>query len=183
MNKIGTGISYDVSFLIIIMSNELDKSEMKLSINYCCPCRWLENIRDWCVSRQLWWGHRVPAWYVTLEDDQDKSLGSDNNRWIVARNESDANLEAQKKYPGKKLWLDQDPDVLDTWFSSGLFPLTVLGWPSDSADLRAFYPTSVLETGLDILFFWVARMVMMGLQLGGNVPFEKVLHKSQFTAF
>ena len=116
----------------------------------------------------------MPAWYVTLEDDQDKSLGSDNNRWIVARNESDANLEAQKKYPGKKLWLDQDPDVLDTWFSSGLFPLTVLGWPSDSADLRAFYPTSVLETGLDILFFWVARMVMMGLQLGGDVPFEKV---------
>ena len=165
------------------MSNELSKSEIKLPINYCCPCRWLENIRDWCVSRQLWWGHRVPAWYVTLEDDQDKSLGSDNNRWIVARNESDANLEAQKKYPGKKLWLDQDPDVLDTWFSSGLFPLTVLGWPSDSADLRAFYPTSVLETGLDILFFWVARMVMMGLQLGGNVPFEKVLHKSQFTAF
>ncbi|CAL5082726.1 unnamed protein product [Urochloa decumbens] len=136
--------------------------------------RWLENIRDWCVSRQLWWGHRVPAWYVTLEDDQDKTLGSDNDRWIVARNESDANLEAQKKYPGKKLRLDQDPDVLDTWFSAGLFPLTVLGWPSDTADLRAFYPTSVLETGLDILFFWVARMVMMGLQLGGDVPFQKV---------
>uniref|UniRef100_K4A0Q1 valine--tRNA ligase n=1 Tax=Setaria italica TaxID=4555 RepID=K4A0Q1_SETIT len=126
--------------------------------------------QDW----QLSWGHRVPAWYVTLEDDQDKTLGSDNDRWIVARNESDANLEAQKKYPGKKLWLDQDPDVLDTWFSSGLFPLTVLGWPSDTADLRAFYPTSVLETRLDILFFWVARMVMMGLQLGGDVPFQKV---------
>ncbi|CAD6341059.1 unnamed protein product [Miscanthus lutarioriparius] len=136
--------------------------------------RWLENIRDWCISRQLWWGHRVPAWYVTLEDDLDKNLGSNNDRWIVARNESDANLEAQKKYPGTKLCLDQDPDVLDTWFSSGLFPLTVLGWPSDTADLRAFYPTSVLETGLDILFFWVARMVMMGMQLGGDVPFQKV---------
>ncbi|KAK3133783.1 hypothetical protein QOZ80_6AG0540990 [Eleusine coracana subsp. coracana] len=136
--------------------------------------RWLENIRDWCVSRQLWWGHRVPAWYVTLEDDQVKDLGSDNGRWIVARNESDAYLEAQKKYPGKTLHLDQDPDVLDTWFSSGLFPLTVLGWPDDTADLHAFYPTSVLETGLDILFFWVARMVMMGMQLGGNVPFQKV---------
>ena len=111
---------------------------------------------------------------MTLEDDLDKNLGSNNDRWIVARNESDANLEAQKRYPGTKLRLDQDPDVLDTWFSSGLFPLTVLGWPSDTADLRAFYPTSVLETGLDILFFWVARMVMMGMQLGGDVPFQKV---------
>ncbi|EMS54534.1 Valyl-tRNA synthetase [Triticum urartu] len=135
--------------------------------------RWLENIRDWCVSRQLWWGHRVPAWYVTLEEDQVTDLGSNNERWIDARNESDANLETKQKYPGKKFQLNQDPDVLDTWFSSGLFPLTVLGWPDDTADLRAFYPGSVLETGLDILFFWVARMVMMGMQLGGDVPFEK----------
>jgi hypothetical protein len=149
-------------------------SSLSMANHNYFPCRWLENIRDWCVSRQLWWGHRVPAWYVTLEDDQVKHLGSDNGRWIVARNESDAYLEAQKKYPGKKLQLNQDPDVLDTWFSSGLFPLTVLGWPDDTADLHAFYPTSVLETGLDILFFWVARMVMMGMQLGGNVPFEKV---------
>ncbi|XP_052146123.1 valine--tRNA ligase, mitochondrial 1-like [Oryza glaberrima] len=136
--------------------------------------RWLANIRDWCISRQLWWGHRVPAWYVILEDDQEKILGSDNGRWIVARNESEANLEAQQKYPGKKFELHQDPDVLDTWFSSGLFPLTVLGWPDDTADLKAFYPGSVLETGHDIIFFWVARMVMMGMQLGGDVPFEKV---------
>uniref|UniRef100_A0A0E0KHR3 valine--tRNA ligase n=1 Tax=Oryza punctata TaxID=4537 RepID=A0A0E0KHR3_ORYPU len=136
--------------------------------------RWLANIRDWCISRQLWWGHRVPAWYVILEDDQEKILGSDNDRWIVARNESEANLEAQQKYPGKKFELHQDPDVLDTWFSSGLFPLTVLGWPDDTADLKAFYPGSVLETGHDIIFFWVARMVMMGMQLGGDVPFEKV---------
>jgi valyl-tRNA synthetase len=111
---------------------------------------------------------------VTLEDDQVKTLGSDNDRWIVARNESDADLEAQKKYPGKKFQLNQDPDVLDTWFSSALFPLTVLGWPDDTADLRAFYPTSVLETGLDILFLWVAWMVMAGTQLGGDVPFQKV---------
>ncbi|KAF0913119.1 hypothetical protein E2562_020255 [Oryza meyeriana var. granulata] len=136
--------------------------------------RWLANIRDWCVSRQLWWGHRVPAWYVILEDDQEKILGSDNGCWIVARNESEANLEAQQKYPGKKFELHQDPDVLDTWFSSGLFPLTVLGWPDDTADLKAFYPGSVLETGHDIIFFWVARMVMMGMQLGGDVPFQKV---------
>uniref|UniRef100_A0A0D3FCW3 valine--tRNA ligase n=1 Tax=Oryza barthii TaxID=65489 RepID=A0A0D3FCW3_9ORYZ len=136
--------------------------------------RWLANIHDWCVSRQLWWGHRVPAWYVVLEDDQENILGSDNDRWVVARNESEANLEAHQKYPGKKFELHQDPDVLDTWFSSGLFPLTVLGWPDDTADVEAFYPGSVLETGHDILFFWVARMVMMGMQLGGDVPFQKV---------
>ncbi|VVA98459.1 unnamed protein product [Arabis nemorensis] len=103
--------------------------------------RWLENIRDWCISRQLWWGHRIPAWYVTLEEDQLKEI---------------------------------DHDVLDTWFSSGLFPLSVLGWPDETEDFKAFYPTSVLETGHDILFFWVARMVMMTMKLGGEVPFSKV---------
>lgn len=111
---------------------------------------------------------------MTLEDDQVKTLGSDNDRWIVTSSESAAILEAQKKYPGKKFLLNQDPDVLDTWFSSALFPLTVLGWPDDTADLRAFYPTSVLGTGIDILFFWVARMVMVGTQLSGDVPFQKV---------
>ncbi|KAL6641285.1 hypothetical protein ACP70R_019466 [Stipagrostis hirtigluma subsp. patula] len=135
---------------------------------------WLENIRDWCISRQLWWGHRIPAWYVTLEDDKEKDMGSYSDHWIIARNESDAILEAKQRYPGKKYQLDQDSDVLDTWFSSGLFPLSVFGWPDDTTDLSTFYPTSVLETGLDILFFWVARMVMMGIQLGGNVPFQKV---------
>ncbi|KAK7836912.1 valine--trna ligase, partial [Quercus suber] len=110
--------------------------------------RWLENIRDWCVLRQLWWGHRV--------DDELKELGAYNDRdhWVVARNEDEAQEEA-------------NPDVLDTWFSSGLFPLTVLGWPDDTEDLKAFYPTSVLETGHDILFFWVVRMVMLGMKLGG----------------
>ncbi|XP_050251916.1 valine--tRNA ligase, mitochondrial 1-like isoform X2 [Quercus robur] len=136
--------------------------------------RWLENIRDWCVSRQLWWGHRVPAWYVTLEDDERKELGAYNDHWVVARNEDEAQVEASQIYNGKKFHLSQDPDVLDTWFSSGLFPLTVLGWPGDTEDLKAFYPTSVLETGHDILFFWVARMVMLGMKLGGDVPFRKV---------
>ncbi|KAM3408927.1 hypothetical protein ACQJBY_001768 [Aegilops geniculata] len=135
--------------------------------------RWLENIRDWCISRQLWWGHRVPAWYVTLEDDKEKDMGSYIDHWIIARNKSDAVLEAKQRYPEKKYQLDQDPDVLDTWFSAGLFPLTVLGWPDNTADLSTFYPTSVLETGLDILFFWVARMVMMGMLLHGDVPFRK----------
>ncbi|KQJ97378.1 hypothetical protein BRADI_3g30350v3 [Brachypodium distachyon] len=117
--------------------------------------RWLENIHDWCISRQLWWGHRVPAWYVT--------------------NESDAILEAKQRYPGQKYQLYQDPDVLDTWFSSGLFPLSVLGWPDDTTDLSTFYPTSVLETGMDILFFWAARMVMMGILLGGDIYLHPII--------
>ncbi|KAK9292131.1 hypothetical protein L1049_020089 [Liquidambar formosana] len=136
--------------------------------------RWLENIRDWCISRQLWWGHRIPAWYITLEDDKLKELGAYNDHWVVARNEEEAQEEANRLYAGKKFRMSQDPDVLDTWFSAGLFPLTVLGWPDDTEDLKAFYPTSVLETGHDILFFWVARMVMLGIKLGGDVPFRKV---------
>lgn len=103
-----------------------------------------------------------------------KKLGSYDDRWIVARDENEAQAEASKKFAGKKFELSQDPDVLDTWFSSGLFPLSVLGWPDQTDDLKAFYPTSVLETGHDILFFWVARMVMQGIKLGGDVPFRKV---------
>nr|KYP76075.1 Valyl-tRNA synthetase [Cajanus cajan] len=136
--------------------------------------RWLENIRDWCISRQLWWGHQIPAWYVTLEDDVRREFGAYNDHWVVARTEEEAQKEASQRYNGKKFHLSQDPDVLDTWFSSGLFPLSVLGWPDDTQDLKTFYPTSVLETGHDILFFWVARMVMLGLKLGGDVPFGKV---------
>ncbi|XP_073000984.1 valine--tRNA ligase, mitochondrial 1-like [Typha latifolia] len=135
---------------------------------------WVKNIRDWCISRQLWWGHRIPAWYVTLEEDQHQDLGFYNDHWVVARNENEAVLEANQRFSGKNFHISQDPDVLDTWFSSGLFPLSVLGWPDDTADFGAFYPTSVLETGHDILFFWVARMVMLGLKLGGDVPFRKV---------
>ncbi|GAA0142995.1 aminoacyl-tRNA synthetase [Lithospermum erythrorhizon] len=136
--------------------------------------RWLKNIRDWCISRQLWWGHRVPAWYVTLEDDKLKELGSFNNQWVVARSQEDADEEANRIFGGKKFQLSQDPDVLDTWFSSGLFPFSVLGWPDNTEDLKAFYPGAVLETGHDILFFWVARMVMLGMKLAGDVPFKKV---------
>ncbi|XP_019094404.1 PREDICTED: valine--tRNA ligase, mitochondrial 1-like [Camelina sativa] len=136
--------------------------------------RWLENIRDWCISRQLWWGHRIPAWYATLEGDQLKEVGAYNDHWVVARTEEEARKEATQKFAGKKFELTQDPDVLDTWFSSGLAPLSFLGWPDESDDFKAFYPTSVLETGHDILFFWVARMVMMGMKLGSEVPFSKV---------
>lgn len=136
--------------------------------------RWLGNIRDWCISRQLWWGHRIPAWYVTLEDDQLKELGAYNDHWVVGRNEDEAQAEACRRFAGKKYHISQDPDVLDTWFSSGLFPLSVLGWPNETDDFKNFYPTSVLETGHDILFFWVARMVMLGMKLAGDVPFRKV---------
>jgi len=118
---------------------------------------WMENIRDWCISRQLYWGHRIPVWYcddcdeltVTMEDPTScQACGSTNIR--------------------------QDPDILDTWFSSALWPFSTLGWPDDTEDLRYFYPTTILETGYDILFFWVARMIMMGLECAGDVPFHYV---------
>jgi len=120
---------------------------------------WLENIQDWCISRQLWWGHQVPAWY------------DDAGNIYVGRDEGDARARAGL---ADDVVLRRDPDVLDTWFSSALWPLTTLGWPADTADLAAFYPTNVLVTGFDIIFFWVARMVMMGLYFAGDVPFREV---------
>ena len=143
---------------------------------------WMENIRDWCVSRQLWWGHRIPAYYILLEDD-DESEGERGvpgapsermDRWVVARDEAAAAETARQRFPGRKVTLVQDEDVLDTWFSSGLFPFSVFQWPQQTPDLAKFYPTSLLETGHDILFFWVARMVMMGMALTGEVPFSQV---------
>jgi valyl-tRNA synthetase len=119
---------------------------------------WLENIRDWCISRQLWWGHRIPVWYC-----------QDCHEVIAARNEP----TACPKCGSHKL--EQDPDVLDTWFSSGLWPFSTLGWPRETAELKHFYPTSVLVTGRDIIFFWVARMIFMGLETQKVVPFKKVL--------
>ena len=118
---------------------------------------WLENIRDWCISRQLWWGHRIPVWYC---DDCGHLTVS------VEDPASCASCASQG--------LNQDPDVLDTWFSSGLWPHSTLGWPEDTEDLRYFYSTSVLETGYDILFFWVARMIMLGIENTGQVPFRTV---------
>jgi len=137
---------------------------------------WLGNIRDWCISRQLWWGHRIPAFYTIFEGEE-RLVPKDEKfeRWVVSKSEEDALAQATARFPGQKLTVLQDEDVLDTWFSSGLFPFSTIGWPdSGHADLKAFYPNTLLETGWDILFFWVARMVMMGMTLMGQVPFSHV---------
>ncbi|CAO3638672.1 unnamed protein product [Cunninghamella blakesleeana] len=134
--------------------------------------RWLENIQDWCISRQLWWGHRVPAYYVIIEGATPDY--SDNEHWVSGQDENEAKAEAERRFPGQKFTLEQDPDVLDTWFSSGLWPFSLMGWPDNTEDMKKFYPTSLLETGWDILFFWVARMVMFGIKLTGQVPFNEV---------
>ena len=123
---------------------------------------WMNNIQPWCVSRQLWWGHRVPAWF-----GPDKKI-------FVETNKRDAEKAAELHY-GKKVTLNQDEDVLDTWFSSALWPFSTLGWPENTADLKKYYPTNVLVTGFDIIFFWVARMMMMGIHfMNKEVPFKEV---------
>ncbi|KAF9331504.1 AP-1 adaptor complex sigma subunit Aps1 [Podila minutissima] len=134
--------------------------------------RWMENINDWCISRQIWWGHRIPAYFVRIEGEEQDF--ADGKFWVSGRTEAAARESAEKKFAGKKFTLEQDPDVLDTWFSSGLWPFSIMGWPEKTADLEKFYPTSLLETGWDILFFWVARMVMLGIKLTGQVPFSEV---------
>jgi valyl-tRNA synthetase len=120
---------------------------------------WMYNIQDWCISRQLWWGHRIPAWY-------DKQ-----NNIYVGRSEKEARA---KHGLADDVELRQDEDVLDTWFSSALWPFSTIGWPESTPELKTFYPTSVLVTGFDIIFFWVARMIMMGLKFTGDVPFREV---------
>ncbi len=122
---------------------------------------WMENIQPWCISRQLWWGHQIPAWY-----------GPDE-KVFVALDEAEASAAAQNHY-GKATTLTRDEDVLDTWFSSALWPFSTLGWPDETSELKRFYPTSVLVTGFDIIFFWVARMMMMGLHFMKEIPFHDV---------
>ncbi|OJI97813.1 hypothetical protein ASPVEDRAFT_24740 [Aspergillus versicolor CBS 583.65] len=134
--------------------------------------RWLRGINDWCLSRQLWWGHQAPAYFVQIEGEEGDD--SDGNLWITGRNEEEAQKKAEAKFPGMKFTLKRDEDVLDTWFSSGLWPFSTLGWPRQTHDFEKLYPTSVLETGWDILFFWVARMIMLGIKMTGNVPFKEV---------
>jgi valyl-tRNA synthetase len=118
---------------------------------------WLENIRDWCISRQLWWGHRIPVWYC-----------DDCGKMTVTREDPNECIHCHSKH------IHQDGDVLDTWFSSGLWPFSTLGWPKKTPELDYFYPTSVLETGADILFFWVARMMMFGIEFTGKPPFHTI---------
>ncbi|KAF2417220.1 valyl-tRNA synthetase-like protein [Tothia fuscella] len=134
--------------------------------------RWLEGINDWCLSRQLWWGHQIPAYFIQMEGE----AGDEANdaSWVTAHTKEEAQKKAEAKFPGKKITLTRDPDVLDTWFSSGLWPFSTLGWPKKTLDLDNLFPTSVLETGWDILFFWVARMIMLSLKLTGEVPFKEV---------
>lgn len=134
--------------------------------------RWLENIQDWCISRQLWWGHRCPAYFVRIEGKEQDN--ADDNSWVVGRSLEEATERATKLAGGAKFTLEQDEDVLDTWFSSGLWPFSIMGWPSKTADFEHYYPSSMLETGWDIIFFWVARMVLLGIKLTGRMPFEEV---------
>jgi valyl-tRNA synthetase len=123
---------------------------------------WMRNIQPWCISRQLWWGHQIPAWY-----------GPDGEVF-VEESEAEARAAAARRY-GREVDLTRDEDVLDTWFSSGLWPFSTLGWPERTPELETFYPTSVLVTGFDIIFFWVARMMMLGLHFTGEVPFRDVV--------
>ena len=123
---------------------------------------WLENIQDWCISRQLWWGHRIPAWYTP------------DGEIVVARHEKEARDRLAARGINSDVELREEEDVLDTWFSSQLWPFSTLGWPEQTEDLKKFYPTSVLITAADIIFFWVARMMMMGLKFMGDVPFRTV---------
>ncbi|MBV1695655.1 MAG: valine--tRNA ligase [Hyphomicrobiales bacterium] len=168
--------------------------------------RWLENIQPWCISRQLWWGHQIPAWYgpkasddgVTLSINSDGTFDRSSHEIFVAASEKDALELARRKYPGRRLkvisssieqWesffegvgdakaeipIWRDPDVLDTWFSSGIWPMSTLGWPEETKELKKFYPTSTLVTGFDIIFFWVARMMMTGVHFMREVPFKDV---------
>jgi valyl-tRNA synthetase len=131
---------------------------------------WLVKLTDWCISRQLWWGHQIPAWYVVSETAGEIT---DHTPFIIAHDETEAIAQAQAQY-GENCQLQQDPDVLDTWFSSGLWPFSTLGWPEQTADFATYFPNTTMVTGFDIIFFWVARMTMMSGHFTGKMPFQDV---------
>src|SRR4028118_270198 len=131
---------------------------------------WLINLKDWCISRQLWWGHQIPAWYAVSETGGEIT---DNTPFVVAHSEAEAREKAIAQF-GQEVKILQDPDVLDTWFSSGLWPFSTMGWPEETADLKTYYPTTTPATGLDIIFFWEARMTLMAGHFTGQMPFDTV---------
>ncbi|KAL6907321.1 tRNA synthetases class I domain-containing protein [Trichoderma evansii] len=135
--------------------------------------QWMRNLQDWCLSRQLWWGHQIPAYFVNIEGE-DAGDDADDKYWVCGRTEREAQEKAEQRFPGKKLTLERDEDVLDTWFSSGLWPFSTLGWPDKTEDFEKYFPNSTLETGWDIIPFWVSRMIMFSLKLTGKVPFNEV---------
>lgn len=131
---------------------------------------WLVKLKDWCISRQLWWGHQIPAWYIISETNNEIT---NHTPFVVAPDETSALAKAKQEY-GEDIIIQQDPDVLDTWFSSGLWPFSTMGWPEKTLDLDTYYPTTTLVTGFDIIFFWVARMTMMAGYFTQQMPFKDV---------
>ncbi len=131
---------------------------------------WLVKIKDWCISRQLWWGHQIPAWYAISETNGEIT---DDTPFVVAKSAEEARHKAITQF-GENVKIEQDPDVLDTWFSSGLWPFSTLGWPDETPDFNTYFPTSTLVTGFDIIFFWVARMTMMAGHFTNQMPFKDV---------